>query len=698
LIRQLHGIDLAIAGGGSEVLDNGQPLVPGDVHYGPYPLNVPDLNSNLVPVITTEGAYKYVGKCVVEFDNFGDIVSLSGGPVRVNDQTVAGGVPFNASCQAAIVDPINLHIATLAATVIGTTEVPLEGRRGYVRRFETNEGNLTADALLWQANQLAAQFGAPLANVGLQNSGGIRNNATVPVGNITLLTTFSIYPFANFTCIVPNIPPQQLKELIENCVSRTSFEDGRYGQWSGLKIYWDSTRTAQVLDINQNVTTVGQRVRDVQLNDGTWIVRDGAVVLGAPSVNIATIDFSARGGDQFPFRGAPLISVGVSYQQALANYITDGLGGVITAAQYPTDCEKRVFRNFNQSLTNPNGEGSLPAYSPVYASDRTTNNTAPAVISFPAQINPAGNPGSVRVEYTKCRPSSATEYWLPTAWTVNRFYTVTPSSENFNNASLELRFTACDLPAGISDPYASGLLAAYSVDGGLTWSAQTGSLSGPVGGVFSYTVVGLNHLSQWALGAGDRILPVELAGFDAIEEAAHVRVSFATATETDIARYEIYRRAGAAGEFEAMTQLESQGNSASRQEYSWTDESVIAGQIYWYYLASVDLSGGRIEYRDRMVSASVSGAAVVPATYGLAAYPNPFNPTTTVSFTIPVDGQVTVAVYDLTGRQVSLLANQNFTAGEHHVTFNASALPSGLYFTRMDASGFSAVKKLVLMK
>jgi 5'-nucleotidase len=126
LIRQIQGIDLAIAGGGSEVLSNGQPLVPGDVVYGPYPLLIPDLNNNNVPVITTEGAYKYVGKCVVEFDNFGTLISVSGGPVRVNDQTVAGGVPAEASCQAAVVDPVNVHIATLASTIIGVTEVPLE--------------------------------------------------------------------------------------------------------------------------------------------------------------------------------------------------------------------------------------------------------------------------------------------------------------------------------------------------------------------------------------------------------------------------------------------------------------------------------------------------------------------------------------------------------------------------------------------
>ncbi|HVY55207.1 MAG TPA: bifunctional metallophosphatase/5'-nucleotidase, partial [Thermodesulfobacteriota bacterium] len=76
------------------------------------------------------------------------------------------------------------------------------------------------------------------------------------------------------------------------------------------------------------------------------IVTGGAVQPGDP-INIATIDFSARGGDQYPFRGAPFTTLGVVYQQALFNYITDsaangGLAGVISAADYPESGEGRI--------------------------------------------------------------------------------------------------------------------------------------------------------------------------------------------------------------------------------------------------------------------------------------------------------------------------------------------------------------------
>jgi 5'-nucleotidase len=61
-------------------------------------------------------------------------------------------------------------------------------------------------------------------------------------------------------------------------------------------------------------------------------------------LTVATIDFLARGGDQYPFRGAAFTTVGVTYQQSLRNYIQAGLGGVITSAQYPEGGQGRITR------------------------------------------------------------------------------------------------------------------------------------------------------------------------------------------------------------------------------------------------------------------------------------------------------------------------------------------------------------------
>ncbi|MCF7797473.1 MAG: T9SS type A sorting domain-containing protein [Lentisphaeria bacterium] len=79
-------------------------------------------------------------------------------------------------------------------------------------------------------------------------------------------------------------------------------------------------------------------------------------------------------------------------------------------------------------------------------------------------------------------------------------------------------------------------------------------------------------------------------------------------------------------------------------------------------------------------------------------YPNPFNPTTTLAFDLPVNGQVQLAVYDLMGREVANLVNGYMTAGHHEVRFDASNLASGMYFYKMNAGSYSAVRKMMLMK
>ena len=79
-------------------------------------------------------------------------------------------------------------------------------------------------------------------------------------------------------------------------------------------------------------------------------------------------------------------------------------------------------------------------------------------------------------------------------------------------------------------------------------------------------------------------------------------------------------------------------------------------------------------------------------------YPNPFNPTTVINYQIPKSGFVTLKVYDILGREVSTLVNENKSAGKYSVTFNGSKLSSGVYFYRLNSGAFSITKKFILMK
>jgi hypothetical protein len=79
-------------------------------------------------------------------------------------------------------------------------------------------------------------------------------------------------------------------------------------------------------------------------------------------------------------------------------------------------------------------------------------------------------------------------------------------------------------------------------------------------------------------------------------------------------------------------------------------------------------------------------------------YPNPFNPTTTISYQIPKNEFVTIRIYDMTGREVANLVNETKTAGTYNVTWNASGLSSGIYFYKLQAGSFTEVKKMTLVK
>lgn len=89
----------------------------------------------------------------------------------------------------------------------------------------------------------------------------------------------------------------------------------------------------------------------------------------------------------------------------------------------------------------------------------------------------------------------------------------------------------------------------------------------------------------------------------------------------------------------------------------------------------------------------------IPADFKLSQnYPNPFNPVTNIEFSLPKSGMTKLTVFDITGKEVEKLVNQNLSAGTYKVDFDASPLSSGTYFYRIEAGDFVQVKKMILVK
>lgn len=89
----------------------------------------------------------------------------------------------------------------------------------------------------------------------------------------------------------------------------------------------------------------------------------------------------------------------------------------------------------------------------------------------------------------------------------------------------------------------------------------------------------------------------------------------------------------------------------------------------------------------------------VPTDFNLAQnFPNPFNPTTTIKYGLPIESNVVLRIYNMLGQQVLELVNKVESAGYHEVTFNASTLTSGIYFYKIEAGNFMEIKKMILIK
>lgn len=332
LIPRLSGVDAVIAGGGDDLLRNpGDTCMPEAEPVGGYPILVADSDGVEVPLVTTPGGYRCIGALTVVFDAAGRVTEATGRSVGVG-----AGVAPDPGVQAAVVEPLAEAVAGADSQVIGVARVDLDGRRGEVRTAATNLGNLFADALRAAASELAPDFGTPEPDAAVENGGGIRNDAVLGAGPVTVGDTWDIAPFGN-TVVVGEVPREAFRALLEQAVDRAPRAAGHFAQVSGFSFTYDPAAAAREIDRAGDCSVVGHpggRVRDVVLDDGTVIVADGEVVPGGP-VTLATVDFLAGGGDCYPLAGIEFTKLGLTDQQALARYISDGLGGVIAADRYP---------------------------------------------------------------------------------------------------------------------------------------------------------------------------------------------------------------------------------------------------------------------------------------------------------------------------------------------------------------------------
>lgn len=201
------------------------------------------------------------------------------------------------------------------------------------------------------------------------------------------------------------------------------------------------------------------------------------------------------------------------------------------------------------------------------------------------------------------------------------------------------------------------------------------------------------------LNVSSEALPVELTSFSALVKGRDVSLSWKTATEVNNYGFEV-ERAKACTEksaFEKIAFIEGSGSSNSEKSYSYTDKSVEVGE-YTYRLKQLDIDG-KFKYSDE-----VNVSLKTPAEYRLMQNsPNPFNPSTTIRFELPAASHVVLRVYDIVGREVATLLNEEQSEGRHEAIWNGKdshglSVASGVYIYRLTAGSFVQTRKMNLMK
>ncbi|MFH1198385.1 MAG: YCF48-related protein [bacterium] len=237
-----------------------------------------------------------------------------------------------------------------------------------------------------------------------------------------------------------------------------------------------------------------------------------------------------------------------------------------------------------------------------------------------------------------------------------------------------------------------------TTNGGTNWIAQTSGTSNFLLSVsfidtdIGITVGGVGTI----LRTNDGSLPVELRSFYAVINQGYVELNWNTVTEVNNYGFEVERTSSQNFKWEKICFVQGYGNSNSPKDYSFTDKPN-GGCKFKYRLKQIDING-QYEY-----STEVEVLLKVPADFSVKQnFPNPFNPTTKIEFSIPSDNNVEIKIFNLLGMEVATLLNEHKQTGTHSIEFStiggASELSSGIYFYKVVSGNYSKIKKMILLR
>ena len=200
-----------------------------------------------------------------------------------------------------------------------------------------------------------------------------------------------------------------------------------------------------------------------------------------------------------------------------------------------------------------------------------------------------------------------------------------------------------------------------------------------------------------AMGPSEGALPVTLSSFTSNVNVRDVKLNWITASEINNAGFDIERSDAGINHWVKAGYVSGKGTTSTPTTYTFEDKKLNSGK-YNYRLKQIDNNGNYTYY-----NLSNQVEVGLPTKFDISQnYPNPFNPVTKIDFSLPLDAKVSIKLYDITGREIKTLVNDQRTAGYYTVQFNGSDISSGTYFyrimTKSSGADYIMTKKMVLIK
>jgi hypothetical protein len=216
--------------------------------------------------------------------------------------------------------------------------------------------------------------------------------------------------------------------------------------------------------------------------------------------------------------------------------------------------------------------------------------------------------------------------------------------------------------------------------------------------------VSVNHFSDWTPGWGSTV-PVEFGTFTAVYAANsdQVNLTWTTSTETDMQGYRVLRADGSNAR-QYISGIQGAYNTSETHMYTFSDTDVSAGKTYTYWVEAIELNGYTTYHQSAPVTIVPNTVVPYDQMTGLGeAYPNPFNPTTTIKFSVKEGDHASIVIYNMLGQVVKNFGPQEATKNGGKITWNGMddnnrPVCSGIYFFKMKSNSTVSVKKVMLMK